>query len=226
MLQMVRSFNGKRAVPSAGFSSCVEGIYLRVIVTILMLFACTTLFAQDALPLDPAFGITTILLYSSSRSGTSQSSPASVPTLTVFRPQGGHGTGSAVVIAPGGAYLGLASNLEGVQIAEWFAARRFTAFVLKYRLGAQNLYPVPLLDAQRTIRMVRSLSKSYYLSDKRVGMVGFSAGGHLAAATATLSDSATPVSSDLVDQLSSRPDFVVLGYPWLNAMEPAVKSEI
>jgi hypothetical protein len=91
----------------------------------------------QSLPLDPAMGITTIPVYSTPLPGV----PAEEqPTLTVFVPQQGHGTGSAIVIAPGGAYLGLASNLEGRQVADWFAARGVTAFVLKYRLGAKYLH--------------------------------------------------------------------------------------
>jgi acetyl esterase/lipase len=147
--------------------------------------------------------------------------PKDLPTLTVFVPQKGQGTGSAVIIAPGGAYLGLASNLEGRQVADWFTSRGMTAFVLKYRLGAKYLYPIPLEDAQRAVRLVRSLAKDYgYLPD-RIGFVGFSAGGHLAAATGTLYDAGKPEAVDPLDRLSSRPDFLVLGYPWLNAMQPS-----
>jgi acetyl esterase/lipase len=126
-----------------------------------------------------------------------------------------------VIIAPGGSYLGLASNLEGRQVADWFTSRGVTAFVLKYRLGAKYLYPIPLQDAQRAVRLVRSLAKDYgYLPD-RIGFVGFSAGGHLAAATGTLYDAGKPEAGDPLDRLSSRPDFLVLGYPWLNAMQPS-----
>jgi acetyl esterase/lipase len=177
----------------------------------------------QTLPLDPALGITTIPLYDGPTPGGDQGNP---PTLTVFVPQHGHGTGSAVVIAPGGAYVGLASNLEGRQVADWFAARGVTAFVLKYRLGAQNPYPIPLEDAQRAIRLVRSLAGKYGYAENRVGITGFSAGGHLAAATATLYDRPQPAGGDAVDSLSARPDFVVLGYPWLDAMEPPVGKEI
>jgi acetyl esterase/lipase len=192
-----------------------------------VLLAWTSLaLAQEAPPLDPNFGISTIALYDGAAAQAAKIDPSDVPTLTVFRPQPGHGTGSAVIVAPGGAYTHLASNLEGSQVAVWFAARGFTAFVLKYRFGTKNLYPTPLLDAQRAIRLVRSLSKSYGISANRVGMVGFSAGGHLAATAGTLFDAGRNDSSDPVDHLSDRPDFLVLGYAWLNAMEPAVKDEI
>jgi acetyl esterase/lipase len=139
----------------------------------------------------------------------------------VFVPQKGKGTGSAVVVAPGGAYLGLASNLEGRQVADWFTSQGVTAFVLRYRLGAKYLYPIPLEDAQRAVRLVRSSAATYGFSPDRIGFVGFSAGGHLAATAGTLFDAGKPDASDPVERLSSRPDFLVLGYPWLNAMQPS-----
>ncbi len=193
---------------------------------IFVLCAASLLHAQASLPLDPALGITTIPLYSGVPAGATKADPANDPTLTVFLPQHGRATGSAIIVAPGGAYHELASNLEGRQVADWFTARGFTAFVLKYRLGEKNLYPIPLMDAQRAVRLVRSQSKTYGLSPNRIGMIGFSAGGHLAAMESVSPDTAKAGSADPVDQVSSRPDFVVLGYPWLNAMEPAQKNEI
>jgi acetyl esterase/lipase len=165
-------------------------------------------------------GITTIPLWDGAPPGSDGSSPAEIPTLTVFRPQPGKGNGTAVVVAPGGAYLHLASNLEGRQVADWLTARGITAFVLRYRLGPKNLYPIPLKDAQRAIRLVRSLAKQYGVSPERVGMMGFSAGGHLTAMTGTLFSEAGTSAANPIDGLSDRPDFLVLGYPWLNAMQP------
>ena len=199
---------------------------MRKVISCLLLAATSLACAQDAPPLDPELGISTLALYEGRAARAAKIDPSDVPTLTMFKPQSGHGTGSAVIIAPGGAYTHLASNLEGSQVAAWFTARGFTAFVLKYRLGTKNLYPVPLLDAQRAIRLVRSSSKSYGISANRVGMVGFSAGGHLAASVGTLFDAGSNDSPDPVDRQSDRPDFLVLGYAWLNAMEPAVKDEI
>ena len=93
--------------------------------------------------------------------------------------------------------------------------------MLKYRLGAKYLYPIPLEDAQRAVRLVRSLAPEYGFAPDRIGFVGFSAGGHLAAATGTLFDAGKSGSTDPMERLSSRPDFLVLGYPWLNAMQPS-----
>src|ERR1700761_5947360 len=183
----------------------------------LFLLAATLAGAQTEPALDPALGISTISLWPAGAPETASTSPEDLPTLTVFLPQKGKGTGSAVVVAPGGAYIHLASNLEGRQVADWFTARGVTAFVLKYRLGAKYLYPIPLQDAQRAVRVVRSLAATYGYSPDRIGFVGFSAGGHLAAATGTLFNPARPDAADPVDRLSDRPDFLVLGYPWLNA---------
>lgn len=171
--------------------------------------------------LDPTLGITTIPLYDHPVPGT----PADQPTLTVFSPPGKN-NGSAILVAPGGAYLHLASNLEGREVADWFASRGFTAFVLKYRLGPDNLYPIPLDDARHAIRLVRSMATTYGFAPDRIGIIGFSAGGHLAASTATLSHAAGSIATTGVDVLSDKPDFVILGYPWLNAMEPQVDRKI
>ncbi len=201
----------------------------RIFVCLLVISSTMTMAAQTPPALDPALGITTIPLYDVPPSTTSQDVDGP-PTLTVFLPQPGRSNGSAIIVAPGGAYLGLASNLEGRQVADWFTVRGFTAFVLKYRKGPQNLFPIPLQDGQRAIRLVRSFSGHYGFSPDRVGIIGFSAGGHLAASTATLfnpmaSQDSAPKTGP-ADMLSDRPDYVVLGYPWLNAMEPAAGHEI
>src|SRR5208283_2820662 len=101
-------------------------------------------------------------------------------------PHHGSGNGSAVVILPGGAYLGLAANLEGRQVADWFTARGFRAFVLSYRLTSNGyLLPVPLLDARRAIQTVRARARDYQIDPNRIVVIGFSAGGHLAALSGT-----------------------------------------
>lgn len=173
-----------------------------------------------AMPLDPALGIVTLPLWNTTSGAGTGDAGRGASTLTVFQPQPGTGIGTAVIIAPGGAYIGLATNLEGRQVADWFAARGIMAFVLKYRLGPHHPYPQPLRDAQRAVRLVRSWSKRFNFSPNRIGFAGFSAGGHLAAIEATTSDNGNPTASDPVNQISDRPDFLILGYPWLNAMQP------
>jgi acetyl esterase/lipase len=165
-------------------------------------------------------GITTLPLWGSGGSSEEHGKNREDATLTVFVPHSGAENGTAVVIAPGGSYIGLAINLEGRQVADWFAARGVTAFILKYRLGADNPYPVPLLDAKRAVRLVRSLSEKYKLHADRIGIMGFSAGGHLAAMEATSFEDGKSDALDPVNRFSDRPDFLILGYPWLNAMQP------
>ncbi|MGC9198913.1 MAG: alpha/beta hydrolase [Acidobacteriaceae bacterium] len=174
---------------------------------------CTAQFAAaNPDTLAPQFGVSSFPLWPADRSIQS--------TLTVFRPQPGNANHTAVIIAPGGAYWMLALNLEGRQVADWFAERGVTAFVLKYRLGDHHPYPEPLLDGQRAVRLVRSMSSEFHLDQNKIGFVGFSAGGHLAAMVATTSDNGNPNASDAIDRFSDRPDFLVLGYAWLNAMQP------
>jgi acetyl esterase/lipase len=171
------------------------------------------------LPLDPRIGISTVRLWDGPAPGAKGDRPEDIPTLTVFLPPPRTANGTAIVINPGGAYLGLAMNLEGREVASWFNVRGVTAFVLRYRLGPRYLYPVPLEDAERAVRWVRFHAREYHLSPDRIGMAGFSAGGHLAAMVGTIGGPGNPEAADPIDRLNSRPNFLVLGYPWLNAME-------
>ena len=142
-----------------------------------------------------------------------------IPALTIFEPQPGTGNGSAVIIFPGGGYSHLAGNLEGRQIADWFTARGFIAFILSYRLPSHGyLLPVPLLDARRAIQTVRARAADYHIAPDRIVVIGFSAGGHLAALAATKFVPGDPNAADAIDRTSSRPDFLVLGYPWIDAV--------
>jgi acetyl esterase/lipase len=194
---------------------------MKILCIAVLCVLCVSASAQVEPGIDPALGISTMQLWPSGAPEVATTDPADLPTLTVFVPQQGKGTGAAVIVAPGGAYLHLSTNLEGRQVADWFTARGVTAFVLKYRLGAKYLYPIPLTDAQRAVRLVRSMAATYGFLPDRIGFVGFSAGGHLAAAAGTFYEAGKPDASDPLDRLSSRPDFLVLGYPWLNAMQPS-----
>ena len=137
------------------------------------------------------------------------------PTLTAYRPDKPNGT--AVVVCPGGGYGGLAMDHEGKQIGEFFAKIGVTAFVLKYRTANKDrpgpLGEAPLLDAQRAIRLVRAKAKDYDIDPKRVGIMGFSAGGHLASTAATHSNTGGLKNDDDVEKESCRPDFAILAYP-------------
>ncbi len=164
-------------------------------------------------------GIQTIQLWPGAAPGAKGDGCADIPTLTIFNPADGAANGSAVIIFPGGGYSVLAGNLEGNEIANWFAARGFRAFVLTYRLPSHGyLLPVPLLDARRAIQAVRARAAEYHITPNRIVVIGFSAGGHLAALAGTKFVPGDPDSADPVDRVSSRPDYLVLGYPWIGAV--------
>jgi acetyl esterase/lipase len=166
-------------------------------------------------------GIQTIRLWPGDAPQAKGKACEDTPTLTVFEPQRGHENGSAVVVLPGGAYLHLAGNLEGRQVADWFAARGFRAFVLSYRLSSNGyMLPIPLLDARRAIQTVRARARDYLIDPNRIVVIGFSAGGHLAALAATQSVPGNPDAEDPIERVSSRPDYLVLGYPWIGAISP------
>ena len=135
------------------------------------------------------------------------------PTLAPFVVPAGRGTGTAVIVCPGGGYSGLSMDKEGVQIAQWLNSLGVSAFVLKYRLGPKYHHPVELGDAQRAIRTVRSKAAEYRLLPDRIGIMGFSAGGHLASTAGTHFDAGDSAAGDPIDRVSSRPDFLVLCYP-------------
>ncbi len=168
---------------------------------------------------DPFLGIQTIRLWPGDAPEAKGNACEDIPTLTIFAPQQGHENGSAVVVLPGGAYAGLAANLEGRQVADWFTARGFRAFVLQYRLSSNGyLLPVPLLDARRAVQTVRARAADYKIDPNRIVIIGFSAGGHLAALASTQFVPGKPDAEDPIERASSRPDYAVLGYPWIGAI--------
>ncbi len=168
---------------------------------------------------NPFLQVQTIRLWQGDAPQSKGSGCQDIPTLTIFDPQPGQENGSAVVIFPGGAYRGLATNLEGRQVANWFNARGFRAFVLRYRLTSEGyVLPVPLLDARRAIQTVRARALDYHVDPNRIVVIGFSAGGHLAALAGTQFVDGKPDAEDPIERVSSRPDYLVLGYPWIGAI--------
>jgi len=141
-------------------------------------------------------------------------SDADKPSLKVFKAE--KPNGCAVVVCPGGGYGFLADDHEGKQVAEWLNTLGVTAFVLKYRIVTKDrpgpLHPAPLTDAQRALKLVRLKAKDYGIDLNRVGIMGFSAGGHLASAAATHFDLGLG-NGNAIDNMSSRPDFAILAYP-------------
>lgn len=169
---------------------------------------------------NPNAGPETIPLWEGRAPGALGDADADRPTIT-FYGAARQSNGTAVIVAPGGGYTNLAMDHEGRQVASWFNAMGVTAFVLKYRLGPRYHHPIELGDAQRAIRLVRSRAAEFGVSPDRVGMMGFSAGGHLAATAATKFDDGVANAADAIDRASSRPDFLILGYPVIS-FDPAI----
>jgi len=148
------------------------------------------------------------------------------PDISIYLPSKKTATGQAIVICPGGSYSGLAYNWEGSDPARMMAAKGIAAIVLKYRLPdrASNINPTlsPLMDAQRAIRMARYYASSWNIKKDRIGIMGFSAGGHLASTAGTHFDKGNASSIDSIEQQSSRPDFMVLVYPVITMSKPVM----
>jgi acetyl esterase/lipase len=136
----------------------------------------------------------------------------SIPTITVHRASAAAATGAAVVVMPGGGYGAVCVAAEGDPIARILNERGITAVMLKYRLPNQN-HLIPANDARRAIRTVRAHAAEWGIDPKKIGVWGFSAGGHLASTVTTVFDAGNPASHDPIERVSSRPDFSILFYP-------------
>ena len=174
-------------------------------------------FSQPAEEKGPQLNLTaepqTIPLWENGAPGALGSDDSDKPTLTIYLALNPAVSQTAVIVFPGGGYGMLASNHEGRQVANWFNALGVTAFVVKYRLGPRYHHPVELGDAQRAIRMVRARAAEFGFSPDRIGIMGFSAGGHLASTAGIHFDSGNASASDPIDRVSCRPDFLILAYP-------------
>ncbi|HEY8749438.1 MAG TPA: alpha/beta hydrolase, partial [Tepidisphaeraceae bacterium] len=152
----------------------------------------------------------------------------SVPTITLFKPAAEKDTGAAVVVCPGGAYSILAYNLEGTEICQWLNSRGVTGVLLKYRVPSRKgleKHSAALQDVQRAIGIVRHRAKEWKIDPARIGVLGFSAGGHLAAAASNNFEKRTYEAVDEADKESCRPDFAVLIYPaYLVSKEDTTKT--
>jgi len=173
---------------------------------------------------EAAAGAKTVLLWPDGAPGAQGSEDIDKPALTIFVAPGENNTKTAVVIAPGGGYEHLSWMKEGTDFAQWMNARGVTAFVLQYRLGPKYRYPVELEDAQRAIRWVRAHAAEYGVAMDHIGMMGFSAGGHLAATAGTHFDGGKAGDADVVERQGSKPDFLLLAYPVITFEEPAAHS--
>jgi acetyl esterase/lipase len=162
----------------------------------------------------------TLRLWQGDAPGAKGTADFDIPTITLYAVPKDKASGAAFVVCPGGGYGGLAGH-EGEPVARWLNTLGITSVVLKYRLGSHGYrHPVELGDVQRAIRCVRANSSEWGVDPKRIGVLGFSAGGHLASSAATHFDAGDPKAADPVDQLSSRPDLAILIYPVITMTDP------
>jgi acetyl esterase/lipase len=186
---------------------------MRILAAVLLL--ATSLAAQRLpKPPDP------VLLWPDGAPGALGTEDRDKPSIQPYLVPAGQGTGTAIVVCPGGGYGGLAIDHEGDQVARWLNSIGVSAFVLKYRLGPRYHHPVMLNDIQRAIRYVRFHAAEYRIMPGRVGVWGFSAGGHLASTASTHFDAGEASAADPVNRLGSRPDFAILSYPVISFTTP------
>ena len=161
---------------------------------------------------SPPASLTAMPLWPDGAPGALGKEPKDIPTLTAFFPAPEMATGAGMVICPGGGYAGLAAH-EGEGYAHWLNQQGMAAFVLKYRLGSSGYrHPRMLEDAARAMRMVRFHAAEWKLDPKRLGIIGSSAGGHLASTLLTHFDAGHPEAADPIDRVNCRPDLGVLCY--------------
>jgi len=144
-----------------------------------------------------------------------------IPTIQAYLPAEGKATGAAMVIFPGGGYVNLSMTNEGSKIAQWLADNGIAAFIVKYRLGPKYHHPAEMFDGQRAIRFVRTYAPAWNIDINKVGVIGFSAGGHMVSTLATHFDAGKPDATDVIDRASSRPDLQILLYPVITFTDEA-----
>lgn len=149
--------------------------------------------------------------------------PADTPTLAVYLPDPATANDCGIVVCPGGGYSHLSMIREGSDVAHWLNDHGIAAFVLKYRINPYR-QPAPMLDGQRAMRLARSHAADWKIDPNRLGMMGFSAGGHVASTVGTHFDSGKPDAADPIDRLNCRPDFLVLLYPVISMKTPIAHS--
>lgn len=195
---------------------CASRLPWRVIL-LLMAWGVQGVFGSAAGAQEPK----TELLWPGGAPGARGDQPADKPTLTVCLPSAGGAARPAVVVCPGGGYGTVCMDHEGHQIAAWLNALGAAAFILDYRHRGRGYgHPAPLEDAQRAIRTVRARAAQWNVDPARVGIIGFSAGGHLASSAAVHFDRGDPRAADPIQRASSRPDFLILCYAVLAFGEP------
>ncbi len=177
------------------------------------LACCVLALTTGAVPPDFQLTGTKQLLWPEGAPGATGTGQGHEPSITIYLPEAAKATGTAIVVCPGGGYGGLAIDHEGEQIGQWLIKEGIAAFVVQYRHAPLYGHPYPLMDAQRAVRTVRAGAAAWGLKPDRIGILGFSAGGHLTASTGILNEGGDPSAKDPIDQVSARPDFMVPIYP-------------
>ena len=188
----------------------------RALVTRLAAVALALCCAPGAAAQQPALPIQdgqVVPLWTGAAPGALGTDETDIPALTVFLPRTVTPGTPGVIVCPGGGYERLAANHEGRQVASFLNSLGVAAFVLRSRLGPRYQHPVQLGDVQRAVRLVRARAASWNLDPAKIGVMGFSAGGHLAMTASTMASAGNAGASDPIERVSSRPDFAVLGYP-------------
>jgi len=191
---------------------------IRLALVALLLSPCAeAVYAQSSSP--PR----TVLLWPEGAPGALGNTASDQPRLTLFPAPGNAGreTHTAILVLPGGGYGGLSLEQEGLPAAKWLNKLGVSAFMLEYRVGTRYHYPVELWDAARALRWIRSHAAENGIDPHRVGVWGFSAGGHLASTLGTHFDRGNPAAPDAIDRVSSRPDFMILTYPVIDRLGKA-----
>ena len=186
---------------------------------VLTLVLATAMTVQAQQP-PPLIDGQVVSLWPGAAPGALGSDERDIPTITVYLPRTMTAATAAMIVCPGGSYRALASNHEGRQVAGYLNSLGMAAFVLRYRLGPRYHHPIELGDAQRAIRTLRFRAADWRLDPARIGIMGFSAGGHLAMSASTIFDSGDPRAADPIDRVGSRPDFAVLAYPVISMVAP------
>lgn len=187
--------------------------------------ACCCLAMMLVAPLPARADSKTELLWPAGAPGAKGETENDKPALTISLPPAEKSTGAAVVICPGGGYGGLAIGYEGHDIGKWLNDHGVAAFVLKYRhRGTGYGHPAPLDDAQRAIRTVRARAAEFGVDPKKIGILGFSAGGHLASSAGTHFDAGKSAAEDPIERVSCRPDFLILCYPVISFTAPTTHA--
>src|SRR5258705_5347921 len=142
------------------------------------------------------------------------------PSITPFLGPEEKATGAACIVCPGGGYGGLMTSYEGDEVAQWLNGIGVHGFVLRYRLGPRYHHPAMMNDVQRAVRLVRARATEWKIDPAKIGVWGFSAGGHLAATAATHFDDGKADAEDPIEKVSCRPDFAIMTYPVISLVAP------